>query len=192
MAQGSVTGWLPGLCMSDPASVRRIWDRYYAPMVRLARTRLYGVSPGIADGDDVGAEAFQSFLRVVAAPEREPLSNRSDLWHLLATLTRRKAIDCRRRAAAARRGGGAVTVTDPEPVSGAPAREPDPSSAAESADAVRELVELLPDDELCLRHIVALKLAGYSNGEVGAACGCSERTVERRLGLVRALWERTS
>ncbi len=40
-----------------------------------------------------------------------------------------------------------------------------------------------------LRSIALWKLEGYSNEEIAGKLGCVERTIERRLQLIRQIWE---
>jgi DNA-directed RNA polymerase specialized sigma24 family protein len=49
------------------------------------------------------------------------------------------------------------------------------------------LLERLDDTELC--SIALLKMEGYSNREIAEKLSYTSRTVERRLRLIRALWE---
>ncbi|QJW98022.1 ECF-type sigma factor [Frigoriglobus tundricola] len=189
MSEGSVSIWIRRLRDKDPEAPRRLWDRYYAPVVRLARSQLRGVPATAGDEEDVAAAAFQSFFRAAGGPGFERLDRRTDLWQILVVLTCRKAVDCRRAATAVRRGGAARAVGDYEEALGELAgREPDPHFAAAMAEEVTALIARIPDDELELRRLVALKLEGHSNEEIGAACGWSLRTVERRLCLIRKMW----
>jgi DNA-directed RNA polymerase specialized sigma24 family protein len=49
------------------------------------------------------------------------------------------------------------------------------------------LLDRLGDDEL--RQIALWRLMGYSNREIADMKGCSERTIERKLELIRAIWD---
>jgi DNA-directed RNA polymerase specialized sigma24 family protein len=40
-----------------------------------------------------------------------------------------------------------------------------------------------------LKSLAAAKLEGYTNGEIAERLGCSLRTVERRLHLIRKKWQ---
>ena len=40
-----------------------------------------------------------------------------------------------------------------------------------------------------LRQIAQLRLDGYTNAEIAAQLGCALRTVERRLELIRRIWD---
>jgi DNA-directed RNA polymerase specialized sigma24 family protein len=48
------------------------------------------------------------------------------------------------------------------------------------------LMAVLPDDQL--RQIARRRLEGHTNAEIAKELGVIERTVERRLQLIRGLW----
>ena len=52
------------------------------------------------------------------------------------------------------------------------------------------MLEILGDEEL--RRIARWKMEGHTNGEIAAKRGCLERTVERKLRVIRRLWEDAS
>ena len=43
-----------------------------------------------------------------------------------------------------------------------------------------------------LREIAVAKLEGFSNAEIAERCECSERTIERRLHLIREKYQQES
>ena len=45
----------------------------------------------------------------------------------------------------------------------------------------------LDDGEL--QEIATEKMQGFTNAEIAEDRGCSERTVERKLNLIRKIWE---
>jgi DNA-directed RNA polymerase specialized sigma24 family protein len=65
--------------------------------------------------------------------------------------------------------------------------EPTPEFAAQAAEEYRRLLERLGDDQL--RSIAVWKMEGYTNEEIAARLGCAVATVERRLHLIRKIWE---
>jgi DNA-directed RNA polymerase specialized sigma24 family protein len=84
------------------------------------------------------------------------------------------------RERAQKRGGGRV-------VTGAELENcPDAESAAGLDLLCSEMVEMLDVD---LRSFALLRLMGYKNREIAREFGCTERKVERKLQLVRAVWE---
>jgi DNA-directed RNA polymerase specialized sigma24 family protein len=54
------------------------------------------------------------------------------------------------------------------------------------AEEFRRRLEALPNDEL--RAVALAKMEGYNNAEIAARLAVAERTVERRLTLIRKLW----
>lgn len=74
-----VTQWLTRLAKGDEWAARRIWERYYEQLVRLARRKL-GRSPRrAADEEDVVLSAFEGFCRNAAAGRFSQLGDRYDL-----------------------------------------------------------------------------------------------------------------
>ena len=65
--------------------------------------------------------------------------------------------------------------------------EPTPAFAAQVAEEYRRLLERL--DSPALRTVSMRKVEGYANDEIATQLGCGLRTVERRLRLIRSIWE---
>jgi DNA-directed RNA polymerase specialized sigma24 family protein len=106
--QGSVTRWLGALKAGDPDAAQRLWERYFADLVRLARARLRRAPRAAEDEEDVALSAFDSFCTAATQRRFPRLDDRDDLWRVLVTLTERKAADLRRRRRRQKRGGGRV------------------------------------------------------------------------------------
>jgi DNA-directed RNA polymerase specialized sigma24 family protein len=66
--------------------------------------------------------------------------------------------------------------------------EPTPEFAAEVADECRRLLDGLGDPEL--RSIALWKMEGATDEEIAARLGYVLRTVQRRVQLIRRLWEK--
>src|SRR5262249_24062824 len=102
-APGSVSELLGGLRDGDEEAVRLLWQRYFQPLVRLARGRLLarGCADHDADAEDVALEAFWSLCQRVARSDSgecfPQLNNRAHLWKLLACFTARRAFDLARK-----------------------------------------------------------------------------------------------
>jgi DNA-directed RNA polymerase specialized sigma24 family protein len=184
---GSVSRLLGGLRDGDEEAVRLLWLRYFQPLVRLARNRLNARGCTLRDAEDVALEAFWTLCQQVSHPasaERFPdLHNRTHLWKLLACFTARQAFDLARKECRRRQIVGDETLLGEagfEPFVG---REPPPEFAA----AVADLLECLPTDEL--RRIALARMEGYTNGEVARRLGRSLSTIERKLQVIRLLWQ---
>jgi DNA-directed RNA polymerase specialized sigma24 family protein len=96
-----------------------------------------------------------------------------------------------RREEAQKRGGeretdaAHVTLVDLEQVIG---REPTPGFLAEVSESFDRLLASLPEKELT--RIAVWKMEGYTNEEIASKLGRNRRTVDRKLRLIRHLWER--
>jgi DNA-directed RNA polymerase specialized sigma24 family protein len=194
----SVTQWIDRLKAGDPEAAQRLWERYFRRLVGLARKKLRAAPCRAADEEDVALSAFDSFCRGAGQDRFPQLHDRLDLWQLLVLLTARKASDLVQHERRQKRGGGAVLdeAALPDPA-GSSAREapleqiegpePTPAFAAQVAEECRQLLERLDSPEL--RSVALLKVEGYGNEEIAARLGCGVRTVERRLRLIRSIWE---
>ena len=194
---GSVTDWLGNLRdRADPVASQRLWERYITELVRVARQKLGGAPRRVADEEDVAAAAFASFYRGVEANRFTQLNDRDDLWQVLLVLTERKALNQIRYELAQRRGagkvvgesamgdaahgvGGLADVADPGPT---------PAFAVEVSEQLEHLLHSLGDP--ALRQIALLKLEGCTNREIAERLSVSLRSVERRLALIRGIWQK--
>jgi DNA-directed RNA polymerase specialized sigma24 family protein len=193
-SSASVSEWIGRLKAGDPAVARPLWERFFDGLVALAHARLRGAPCGGADGEDVALSAFASFCQGAREGRFPDLADRDDLWGLLVTIAARKAADLIARECRQKRGGGKVrgesALSAPEGgggLDGVEGHEPTPELAAEAADEFRRLLALLPDEEC--RQIAVCKLEGRTNAEIASLLGCALATVERRLRLIRRLWD---
>ena len=98
MSSHSVTVWLEQIKQGNDEAARRLWERYFPDLVKLARKRLAGTPRRMEDEEDVAPSALDSFCRAADAGRFPHLNDREGLWRLLASITQRKAIDLIRRA----------------------------------------------------------------------------------------------
>ena len=172
-----------------------LWDRYFDGLVRLARTRLRDAPRAVADEEDVALSAIHCLCRGAAAGRFPQLADRDNLWRLLATIAAQKAVDLQRRETREKRGGGktrgevdlAAGDTEADVVAQVVGREPSPEFAAQLDEEYRRQLDRLEDDGL--RQIAVWKMEGYDNDEIARRLGCGVRTVERKLGVIRAIWQ---
>jgi DNA-directed RNA polymerase specialized sigma24 family protein len=181
----------------DVVALQRLWEAYFPRLVGLARKKLREAPRCPADEEDVALSAFDSFCEGVAQKRFPQLADRDDLWHILVTLTARKALQLIRDAQRQKRGGGAVldeaalnaglgTSGDPSGLEQVIGHEPTPEFAAQVAEEYQLLLSQLGDPDL--RKVALWKMEAYSNKEIAAKLGCVLRTVERKLALIRSLW----
>ncbi len=190
----SVTVWLKELKEGHrDEATRQLWQAYFGRLVGRAHALLGRRGRG-GDAEDVALSAFASFVRAVEHGRFPRLEDREDLWQVLLVLAARKAGKQLRWESAEKRGGGKVVTFSelsgedsespgPEVLGG----EPDPSEAAALAETCARLLDRL--DKTDLRQVALWRLEGYSNAEIAQRLGRHEGTVERKLQLIRAIWE---
>ncbi len=193
-----ITYWLQGLGEKDPVAIQVIWENYFEKLMRLARAKLEGIPRRAVDEEDVALSAMNSFFAGVAAGRYPKLDDRHDLWKVLVTITVHKALMQARSHRARKRGEGNVrgeSVFLGSRDQGAMAglqqflgSEPSPELAAMVAENCQRLFETLNDPSL--RQVAALKMDGFTNEEIAVQQGCTVRSIERKLGRIRARWER--
>ena len=195
---GSVSYWICRLKNGERAAVQRLWEAYFRRLVGLVRARLRSAPRSMAaDEEDVALSAFHSFCDRVGRGQFPELATRDELWRLLVVITTRKALAVARQRACQKRGGGKV-VGESALLLGADAgeeglarflgREPSPELAAQLAEDYRRMMEALGNHSL--RTVALMRLEGHSAGEIGRGLGISPRSVERKLQLIRVVWER--
>jgi DNA-directed RNA polymerase specialized sigma24 family protein len=191
---GSVTRWLERLQGGDQAAARELWERYFRRLAALARLKLQGSPRRAANEEDVALSAFASFCRGVEHGRFPQLFDRNGLWRLLVVFTVRKAAHQLRDEGRLKRGGRpagpgpADALPDEAVLEQVMSREPTPEVAAEMAERVRSLLASLDDAEL--EAIAVWKMEGFTNDEIAARLDCAPRTVERKLRLIRCIWEK--
>jgi DNA-directed RNA polymerase specialized sigma24 family protein len=197
LSSESVTDWISRLKAGDPVAAQRLWERFFERLVGFARNKLRYVPRRAVDEEDVALSAFNSFYRGVEQGRFPQLSDRDDLWQVLVVLTERKAINLMHHERRQKRGGSTVqgvSVYDYQPDSSTVragleqiiSREPTPEFAVELAEEFQRLVDRLGNAEL--RAVALWKMEGYTNDEIASKLGCVERTVERKLRLIRDRW----
>src|SRR5215471_1494807 len=197
-SDGSVTHWISLLKAGEHAAAQPLWEAYCRRLAALARHMLRAAPRRAADEEDVALSAFDSFCRGAEQDRFPQLHDRLDLWQLLVLLTARKAFDLTQHERRQKRGGGAVlgeaALPCPADSSAQEAAleqiegpEPTPAFAVQVAEECRRLLERLDSPEL--RSVALRKVEGYGNEEIAAQLGCGLRTVERRLRLIRSIWE---
>ena len=172
----------------DSDAVNRIWQHYFARLVRLVRRKLYGQNRAVSDEEDIVLSVFDSFYSAVKKGRFPDLSDRDDLWHLLLRMSERKVIDKRRHDLRQRRGGNIIVHSldhagGDESIIEAIGNEPSPEMVTMMQESVEQFFSHLGVGHL--REIAGAKLEGYSNAELAERFDCSERTIERRLHLIR-------
>ncbi len=185
-----ISHWIERVKDGDSRAAYELWQHYYERLVRAARQKLLGSRRAMSDEEDVVVSVFESFYRAAQDGRFPDLADRDDLWRLLLKMSARKVIDRRRHQQRQRRGDGRIPLSLNAPQADDELQmievignEPSPEMVAMMTESFEKLLQHLGVGQL--REIAVGRMEGYSNAELAARLNCSERTIERRLGLIR-------
>jgi DNA-directed RNA polymerase specialized sigma24 family protein len=194
-ADNSVTHWIGELQRGNREAAQHLWEKYFNRLVQLAGQKLRGRSLRAADQEDIALSAVHSVFRGIEAGRYPRICDRDDLWRLLMVITAHKALRLVRDEGRQKRGGNRTVLTQGDVPDGEAAaieqilsREPTPEFAVEVAEQCQRLLDSLPDDDF--RRIAVAKMDGHSNEEIAVEMQCVTRTIERKLRLIRSIWQK--
>jgi RNA polymerase sigma-70 factor (ECF subfamily) len=196
-SRGSVTGALADLRAADPQvrndAAQRLWDRFAPRLRHVARRRLNPRIRVREDEDDIVQSLFRSFLAAHQCKADTPC-RREELWRLLVRMTLCKVANVAHHHQRARRdvrrerrpasGSGPHENGGDLPIELHRSRSLSPEEEAISRIELARMLGLLRED---LREILAGRLEGYTNAEIGRHIGRTERTVELKMRLIRQI-----
>lgn len=187
-ATGSITSIFQRLKLGEIDAAKQLWDRFFPRLVGLARKVLAGRELP-AGAEDAVQTAFFAFFQQVELGSFAANADRFLLWKLLSVMTVRAARKQRRWENAVKRGGGRTlyeTDLNYLDTDFGSLDELFGDLAGPECDLIsEELLNALTQDE---REVAIMRLAGYTNAEIKQITGCSLRSVERRLQLIRETW----
>lgn len=191
---GSVTRLVEELKAGNGEAAEELWNKYGVSLIRLVGKRLPARYRRVADEEDLAHSAFKSCCLRTMRGDFPGLSDREQLWRLLNAIAISKLAEHFRRMNRSKRDVRKVqgeSAFEPIGTSSAVAGldqlagdDPEPDVEAIAA----ELFGLLDDPQL--RDVAQMKLEGFTNEEIANYVHCSVPTVERRLRLIRAKWQR--
>ncbi len=193
-ADGSITQFFGKLRHGDRNAAGKLLDEFFPRLVGLARKTLKGSPSQVADEQDAAQSAFVSFWHRAERGDFGGELDRNEIWKLLSTITVRKALKQVERERAQKRGGGKVYGESAlAGMTGSPGGsfgldKQFGTVASEEFDLICEELMLKLDEEP--RAFALLRLMGYKNREIAEMHDCTERKVERKLNLIRLIWQR--
>ena len=193
ISDSSVTRWLQRLEDGDSVAAERLWQLFFERLVQLAHGRLQVRHRKAIDAEDIALSAFHSFCVGVEKKKFPALSNRDSLWRLLVSITIHKLLHAVRDQNRIKRGGLLRELQGLDSSSSGwdvlnqvVSHEPSPELAVEVAEQYEILIRSLGNEELM--QLATWKMEGFTNEEIAAKIGKSQRTVERKLNLIRKIW----
>jgi DNA-directed RNA polymerase specialized sigma24 family protein len=169
-----------------------LWDEYSVALLNLAKKRLGKFPLAMTDEEDVALSVFGSICRGAAEGRFTDITTRDELWWLLLRITKQKAVNhIRRELAVKRRGKQPAEVQNGDSgsrfcVEDLVSRAPTPDFLLALEEEYSRLMRSLRDD--CLRTIVVLRIEGFLVKEIAERLSVGERTIERKLQLIRSKW----
>ena len=194
----SVTEWLTLLKTQDDEAAQRLYQRYVEQLKAFARKMLRSASRRVVDEEDIANVALNSVFQGIREGRFHKLGDRNDLWQILMMLADRKAIDQLRREGSQKRGSGRVrgesALDNPDKLESRARgieqivdRAPTPQDAAVLVEEFELRIKQLDDSEL--REIAVAKMQGDTSAEIACDRRCTVRTIERKLLLIRKIWQ---
>jgi RNA polymerase sigma factor (sigma-70 family) len=184
----SLTAVYHKLLAGDEEAANKLWQACSLILLSHARKHLQGVPQKMADAEDIVQEAFASFIKAAQMGRFPDFKDRDDLWRLLFTITKRKAIDLRRKESRRKVSGESVFQSPDNEKAGIqdiPADLSEEEVGRLLSESMEEALKLL-NAEQC--QYALAKLEGYTNREIAEKFGVALRSVERKLHLIRRLW----
>ena len=183
-----VSQWIDRVNAGDSAAANELWRHYFDRLVRSVRARMSGQNRAVRDEEDIALSVFESFYQAAENGRFPDLSDRDDLWRLLLRIAARKVVDKHRHDHRQRRGGEVEILSLDQALDGkklveAIAQEPSPDMVLMMQESMEQFFSHLGVGQL--KDLAGAKLEGYSNAELAKRFDCSERTIERRLHLIR-------
>jgi len=185
----SITGWIPGLKAGDQEAANEIARRFKDKCLRLAekiyRTKFHDIHRPAEGEEDAVQDALATFCARAKQHGFADLDDRNDVWMILATITFRKICKQRKRATADCRDGENLCEED---LAGLISELPGPVLLAELGETWDAAFALLDDPQL--QQIARMDLNGSTREEIAEELGITDRTVYRKLELIRQKWQR--
>jgi RNA polymerase sigma-70 factor, ECF subfamily len=193
---GAITQMIHRLRSDDPRerdeAARQVWEHYFRDLLALAHRNLARRVRQRVDAEDVLQSMYASVCRRQRRGDFE-LYDRDDFWKLLVTVTLNKTRNAAKLHMRARRSVNrevALPSIDGEPDVGPSPRLEGAGCAPDDALGLVEELErrIRSLDDPLLEQVALKKLEGLTNKEIGAELDYTERTIERKLKIIREKW----
>jgi len=195
-----VTKWLEQISDGHSLAEHKLWEKYARHVERIARQSLQHSKMRMANEEDVVAAVLNSLFVGLKSGKVKPIKNRRHLQALLRAMAKHKSSDIARHQSAKKRGLGKVKGDSgfrgfddrlgSRGINAVPDKSIDPVEALERAETLANMLRRLPDDSL--REVATLKIGSYTNAEIADRLGLSERTIERKLVAIRAVFDESN
>ena len=189
---GSISYAISLMDEMDEKSAQLLWDRFFERLCRVAQQKIYKRHRRLLDPEDVAGSAMFALMEGIKERRFHNVKNRDQLWQMLVMIAARKAInkakflDRDKRGGKVTRGDSVLKGYGLGNLKEYIDKNDDPAKFVEIEMTCQELLFALPDDNY--REIALMRLAGFSNQEIGKELECSTRTIDRKLIAIREVW----
>lgn len=187
--------WLAALRNGNEQIAEKLWQQLFPRLVDLAQKKLQGSSRRVNDEEDIALSVFDRMCRNVDRSALRQVNDDDELWQVLVRMTANRIIDQYRSANAGKRGGGkvrgqSVFAVDPQRQSdgldGIADEKLTPEFEFMLTDRYDQMLEMLGDERL--RKIAEWRLEGFTHKEIAGFLGLSERSIERKVAIIKDVW----
>lgn len=192
--QGSISRAISLAGEMDEQSAQLLWDRFFEKLCRFSSQKIYKRHRRLIDPEDVAGSAMFALMDGLKQGRFYNVKNRDQLWQMLVMIAARKAANKREFLDRDKRGGKVTSGDSARDDQGMDNlreyidKTVDPAKFVEIEMTCRELLLALPDDNY--REIALMRLAGFTNREIGNKLECSTRTIDRKLVAIREEWKK--
>jgi len=192
----AVTQMIHRLRSDDPRerdeAARLVWEYYFRDLLALAHRRLGRQIRQKVGAEDLLQSVYASVCRRQHRGDFE-LYGRDDFWKLLVTVTLNKARNTAKWHQRARRDirrevalGALASETDEGAGLRLEAAGPTADEAVALAEELEQRLRSLANP--LLMEVALRKLEGLTNKEIAVELDYTERTIERKLEIIRGKW----
>lgn len=184
MSSPSITRWLGELHAGSDQAAQLLWNHLHEGLLALSQKRLAQQFTAGFDEEDVALSAFNALCDAVRTGKYN-LGDRNELWRMVAVIVINKAYNRVRDEKRLRRGGGRKRAPS-RVLDSLISPKPDAGTALIMREECQRMLAKLESPDL--EMVALLKVEGYTDEQVADRLGCSRRTVQRRLNIIRRLW----
>lgn len=195
---GSVTRLIPALRAGDERARRRLYD-LWMPILTVAAEKQLKKSPNHrGEGEDAANDALKSLYSGIVNDRFPRLKNSRNLWALVFTIMRRKALQIARKddrrgkkmvlESTLRSGDeGPMTLDTFASKPTSPEMAPDQLMYRMAEELMERLGRRPEQHEVT---VAVMKMAGYTDSDIADILKCTTRQVKRMVEDIRRQWER--
>lgn len=164
----------------DLEELNRLFETYLPKLIRQAENRIADRYKQKFDGNDIAATVCRTVFRRFKEGKFK-FGDDAELWRLMTTISLRKISNKVRAENTQGRSIDREVYADPE-FQMALSREPSPEASAEFVDLIERLGGRLDAETMA---VLNLRLTGMTAREIADQLGVVERTVTRKLAVIR-------